>query len=64
MEEQLIARKKQLQLSMALGNVGLVHECYPQHLHKGNAKMKVDKETEIEGKQRGVNIDRNKMGSK
>ena len=36
----LCLRKKQVTLSMATGNVGLVHECFPTHLHSRIARMK------------------------
>ena len=37
---------------MATGNVVLMHECFPQH-----SCMKKDKDTEEEGKHRGVNME-------
>ena len=38
---------------MAIGNVELMHECFPEHSRKGTARMKYDKETDEEGKIRG-----------
>ena len=37
-------------------NLELIHECFPKHLGMGTAIIKKDKETEEEGKKRGVNI--------
>ena len=31
---------------MAIGNVQLLHKCFPQTLCMGTARMKLDKETE------------------
>ena len=31
--------KKQVPFSMAVGNVELMHECFPKHLHMGRARM-------------------------
>lgn len=45
-----LVEKKQLQFSMAIENVDFMHECCPQHLSRGNARMKLDK-TGKEGKQ-------------
>ena len=33
-----------------------MHECFPKHSHMGAARMKKDKETDEEGKKRGVSI--------
>ena len=41
---------------MAIGISELTHECSPEHLRMGTERMKYDKETEEEGKKRGVNI--------
>ena len=35
---------------MAIGNVELMHECFPKHLRMGTVRMKYDKETEEEGR--------------
>ena len=42
--------------SMAIGNVELVHECFPEHSRMGTASMKQDKETGEGGKKRGASI--------
>ena len=39
---------------MAIGNGELLHECSPKHSRMGTERMKQEKETEIEGKKRGV----------
>ena len=41
---------------MAIGNVELVHECFPEHWRMGTARMKQDKETDEGGKKRGASI--------
>ena len=47
---------------MAVGNVELMHECFPEHLDMGTARMKQVKETK--GKKSGVSMDRSKAGRK
>ena len=47
---------------MAIGNE-LWHDCYPKHSRMGTARMKEDKETEEEGKERGVSMERSKAGT-
>ena len=42
---------------MAIGNGELTHECFSQHFHIGIAQVKQDKETDIEGKKRGVSME-------
>ena len=49
---------------MAIGNGELMHECFPKHLRMGTARMKLDEETEEEGKKRGVSMERSKAGAK
>ena len=49
---------------MAIGNVELMQECFLKHSRMGTARMKYDKETEAEGKKRGVSIERSKAGTK
>ena len=49
---------------MAVGNEELMNERFPKHSRIGTAKMKYDKETEEEGKRRGVSMERSKAGSK
>ena len=43
---------------MSPGNVELVHECILKHLNMAPAKMKKGKDTEEEGKERTVNMER------
>ena len=43
---------------MAIGNWEFMHECFPKHSRMGTARMKKDKETDEEGKKRGVNMER------
>ena len=49
---------------MALGYGELTHECFPTHSRMGTARMKQDKETDEEGKKRGVSVERSKAGTK
>ena len=49
---------------MAIDNLELMRECSPEHLHMGTAKFKWDKETEEEGKQKRVKIEKNIVGTK
>ena len=44
---------------MAIGNVELMHKCFPKHSRMGTERMKYDKETERNNK-RGVSIERSK----
>ena len=49
---------------MVIGNEELMHECFPKHLRMVTARMKYDKETDKECKQRGVSPERRKEGTK
>ena len=49
---------------MAVGNGELMHECFPKHSFMGTARMKQDKETDEDGKKRGVNMEKSKAGKK
>ena len=49
---------------MDIGNGELMHECFPKHLRMGTARMKKDKETDEEGKKRGVSMEKSKAGTK
>ena len=49
---------------MAIGNRELMQECFPEHSRMGTVRMKKDKETDEEGKQRGVSMERSKAGKK
>ena len=40
------------QFSMAIGNGGLMQECFPKHSRTGTARIKLYKETDEEGKKR------------
>ena len=35
---------------MAIGNVKLLHECFPKHLRMGTARIEYDEETKEEGR--------------
>ena len=35
-----LSEKKQVSFIMAIGNVDLMHECYPKHSRMGTARMK------------------------
>ena len=41
-----------------------MHECFPKHSRRGAARMKYDKETDEEGKKRGVSMERSNEGTK
>ena len=47
-----LPEKKQVPFSMAIENEELMHECFPKHRRMGTARMKLDKETDEEGKKR------------
>ena len=49
---------------MAVLNVELKHECFLKHSRMGTARMKQDKETDEEGKMRGVSMERSKASMK
>ena len=49
---------------MAIGNVELMHECFPKHLCKGTGRMKYETETDEDDKKRGVIMERSKAGTK
>ena len=49
---------------MALESGELMHECFLKHLRMGTARMKLDKETDEEGKKRGLSMERSKAGTK
>ena len=38
-----------------------MHECFPKHSYMGTARMKEDKETDKEGKKRGMSTYRKKQ---
>ena len=41
-----------------------MHECFPKQWRMGTARMKEDKETDEDGKKRGLSIERRKAGTK
>ena len=47
---------------MAIGYGELVHECFPKHSRMGTARRKYDKETDEDGKKRGLSMERSKAG--
>ena len=49
---------------MAIGNVELMHKCFPKYLRKGTARMTFNKETDEEGKKRGLSMERSEAGMK
>ena len=49
---------------MAIGNEELTHQCFPKHLRMGTAGMKLNIETEEEGKKRRVNMEKSTAGRK
>ena len=49
---------------MDIGNEKLMQECFHKHWRMGTARMKQHKETDEEGKKRGVSIERSKPGTK
>ena len=48
---------------MAIGNVELVHDSFPEHWRMGTERMKYI-ETDEEGKKRGVSVERSKASTK
>ena len=47
--DYFISSKNKVPLSMAIGNVEFMYECFPKHSRLGTARMKKAKETEEEG---------------
>ena len=41
-----------------------MHVCFKKHSRMGTARMKWDKETDEEGKKRGLSMERSKAGTK
>ena len=56
--------KTQVPFNMAKGYVEFMHECFPKHSRMGTERTKKDKETDEEGKNRGVSMERSKAGTK
>ena len=55
--------KKQVPLSMAIGNDELMHECFQKHWRVGTAKIKYDQVIE-EGKKREMSMEISKEDTK
>ena len=55
--------KKQVPLSIGIGNEELIHECFPEHSRIGTAS-KYDTDTEEQGKKRRVNLERSRATTK
>ena len=60
--------KRKVPFSMAIGpsSIGhgeLVHECFHKHARMGTARTKYYKETDEDGKKRGVSTERSKAGT-
>ena len=49
---------------MATGNEEPMHKCLQKHSGMGTAKMIADEETDEEGKNKGMSMERNKAGTK
>ena len=49
---------------MAIGNGELMQKCFSKHSRVRTARMKYDKETDEEGKKKGVSVERHKAGTK
>ena len=45
---------------MTIGNVEIMHMCFPKHWGMGTTRTKLDQETDEESKQRGVSCGRSK----
>ena len=56
-------RNEEVPFSMAIGNGDLMHECFLKHSRMRIARTKQDKETDEDGKKRGVRMDRSKAGN-
>ena len=49
---------------MAIGNGELMLECFPKHSRMGTAIMKLDNETDEEGKKGGVSVEKGNQARK
>ena len=49
---------------MARENVERMYECFPKHLRMGTARLKYEKETDEDGKKRGLSMKKSKTGTK
>ena len=57
-------RRKQVPISMAVENGELMQECFHKHLRMGTARMKEDKETEEEDKEKRRKMERSRVDTK
>ena len=48
---------------MVIGHGELMHECFHKYSRTGTARTKKDKETDEDGKKRGVSMERSKAGT-
>ena len=55
------AKKDTIQYS--IGKRKLMHEYFPKHSRMGTARIKLDKETDKEGKKKGVSKERSQAGT-
>ena len=58
------ASAQQITFSMAIENMGVVHDCFHKHSCTGTARMKEDKEANEEGKETGLSKTRGKAARK
>ena len=49
---------------MAIGKMDVMHECFPEHLRMGIARMRYDKDTEEECTKRRANMEESTAGTK
>ena len=49
---------------MAIENMKILHEFSPKHLRMGKLKLKYGKETDEQGKQKRVKMERSQVGTK
>ena len=43
---------------MAIGNGELMHECFPKYSRMGTARMKLDNDTDEDGKKTGLSMEK------
>ena len=53
--------RNEVPFCMAIGNLELMHECFPKHSHMGTERMKSDEE---KCKKKGVSMEKRKAGTK
>ena len=59
----IVERREQVPFRMAIENGELMHECSPEHLRIGTARLKLDNGIEEEGKTR-MNVERSAADTK